>query len=640
MDKKIRSTIEDYIEAYKHLNFEDYKYLILNDKRTKKITQSNLSKVENIETGISGYLLFFLEVFRLNRDDLLLLKIRSLSDELINYCKKNETQNFSFYTGRAGVSYFLLQLYIATKEIKYLNESLNLIQPCQDEYFNNSYTSDYFYDGRAGTLFVLLELYKISPSDKIFNLIEIFTVKLSKNGVLSKDGLSWNSKLEVNLKDSCGFAHGASGVYYALNEVSRCFPDSGLDYILERICNYVSNSFNDNKNNWRNYEVDFLTKEKFTKYLKAYRNGSTKIFDADYNIGWASGKCGISQVFGSHSIDKSHYLINENEDLYSGLSGIGLCLLQDYNVNCKEIKSIAKNFINDFDSNQESGGLLYGNLGKMYFLVKILSEKKCYSILKPFISCPKRSHHKLSKEIGSLPIHYLKRNYLRTINLYEKIAPNTLKRFLKKHDLYGGNEFYKFQEFIKVDLEEKKGAPAANVLNDIFHYETEIAKIKENEVRTPLQKYLDIILKREKLIDPLNKKEEWLIKQKLIWKDNLVLKSTGWNWSSGSNNLIKNFYEEPNDYKYVFVDDIQHGLVEYSLDVDGIVLDHFQNGRSVEETLESIKYLCENQTDQTINKMVQATGSDDKKDFINRLDFLVLHKVRQFLYDDILKFTV
>ena len=233
----------------------------------------------------------------------------------------------------------------------------------------------------------------------------------------------------------------------------------------------------------------------------------------------------------------------------------------------------------------------------------------------------------------------LKKYFNRTITFLENIAPGSLNSYLSSPKINEeDSEITYFQNFISNELEIKKDTPAYGLLNDVYCLEKERKEFSESDNRTNLQIYLDTIFHNEEVIKLLNNSDEWIFNQQIRISDSIKIVNSKWDWVSRENfNFVENFYNLPNHYEYLFLSSVENRVIEYSLKVDGLVVHRFDGGNTIKQALLEIKYFCQSQPSEAIEEFTKNTGSKDVEDFINRLDFLVTHKVKQLIYDGILE---
>src|SRR5688572_23761774 len=178
------------------------------------------SSREDISNGVSGILLFFLEIFRVTKD----VQYLTVIDAGIAWAEKRtrkKASDFSFFTGRAGVVYTLLILYETTQEKKYLERAESLsrevnysLLPEQAKEFN-------LYEGLAGSVVVLLHLHRFTQKLWIVEAVTILVKHIINSSKIGKDGgIFWINEKRVNIVTGlCGMAEGNSGIGYMFLEL-------------------------------------------------------------------------------------------------------------------------------------------------------------------------------------------------------------------------------------------------------------------------------------------------------------------------------------------------------------------------------------------------------------------------------------
>ncbi len=644
LDNSLILKLEKLNDELKKLSFEELISLSKNNQDLISNGYLYSNNIESIEIGISGYLLFLLEFYKHAPDDTHLLKVKSITKDLILYCRNNQTSNYSFYTGRGGFIYYLLQLYKINKDESILDECLELIKPCGGEYLESIYTTDYLYNGRAGTLLVLIELYQVTNSDDILHLINQFSIKIVKNGFLSEEGISWRALEEINLKNSCGFALGTSGILYVLKKLNSCFPNKAIDYVIGDVQKYIENCWDEDKNNWKIHDKDIINKEILNSYKKEYKDNNEHLFNPKYDSCWSRGKAGVQLSYNIQNINLEVPEIQFTKlknNVYEGVSGIGLCLLNNLDKNSDTISKIVDFLMQQEDTVSLEGGLFFGDLGKYYFLLKFTSGNNGPNIINPGLLFSDKKDDALDMDLVDVKKSFLKKQYHRTITLLEHIAPKSINQFLLHSKSNKADcEISSFQSFIENELKTMKDAPAYDLLKDVYDLEKTRKEISDLDKRTNLQIYLDSIFYKEKTLDLLNNSDEWIFNQKITISDSIEIVNSKWNWNDNRiSNIIENFYAPPSHYEYLFFSSYENRINEYSLGIDGLVLHRFDEGNTFNQALTEIKLFCRSQPPEILEEFVVNTGSKDVQDFINRLDFLIIYKVKQLLYDKILEFN-
>ncbi|MFV8347175.1 lanthionine synthetase LanC family protein [Flavobacterium sp. ZB4P13] len=641
----ILSRVEDFSNLILDLTFEQL--IEVSEKNNTKLNQYLLSNnIENIETGVSGFLLFLLEMYKFTKKDIYLEKAELLSKNTISYCEKTATNNYSLYRGRAGLIYVLIQLYDINKNVDLLQVSEDLIIQSENEYLESKYTSDYLYDGRSGTLLVLNELFQRSKSERILGILNKFIYKIVNNALFTEKGISWKATEEINLKNSCGFALGSSGIQYVFKNLNIDFPNNHLDYIIKYIDKHKLSCWDEQHQSWLNFEKDITNSIVLNQFKLQYLDNDSMLYNPTNELNWSKGSIGIllsenqnKKIF----FELDNYKINNlPSNIYDGLSGIGLSLLENHSMDNREryLSLIKDEILGQQNQTTLNGGLFFGDLGESYFLLKTLTYIEYPdNIIKPF----KIKNQTVNKCDLSIDIRYIKKSLLskvydKTLLLIENIFDLELCSFLdnleydiNKSEIRNFEDFV-FKTFIKVDSNINR------VIEDVFIFEKRKKKYVNQELKTNLQIFLDKLHHNEKIVRILNNSDEWILNQELKISEHIKIVNTKWDWEfREKHSFVHNFYNEPSNNEFIFINTFKNFAIEYPLRIDGLVLHRFDSQKKVKDALFEIKEYCKSQSEEMIKDFLETSGSKDIEDFIKRLDFLILHNIKQLLYDNILK---
>jgi len=633
--------IEKYIELVVNSDFDSL--IKIARKNQLLIPDKYLisDNIENLETGISGYLLVLLEYCRNNQDERYFGKLLSLTNELVAYCKQHTTENFSLFTGRGGLVYLLLKLYELTGYQYLLQESLELITLAGQDYLMSDYTPDYLYNGRAGTLLLLIDLYQLSQSEVILDLVNRFTLKINQNAFADENGISWKSKEEINLQNSCGFATGTAGIVYVFKKLNNCFPTPAIQYCINNAEKYIQSSWNGHAQNWFLYERDIVNVKTLMIYCDQLHQNSAPMFLPEASLSWGNGKAGIQLAVKEPSIQWDTSFEDMSLNIYDGIAGIGLCLLKDRKRNSTTLSKIVNRIKSNLANDSLDGGLLFGAGGKYIFLLSYFSNyDACGNIAFPGIK-QQAVFEKLGIELQDVRKFFLSRFYSRTIAVLANITEGIINPFLSRCEISNvATDILDFEQLIEDHLKENINMPAVQLLQDVYALETKKLKYSRSKTKTNLQLYLESFLHRRQISSVLNNSEDWILNQPIRISERVQIAGTRWNWSGDVDfSNWERLYDKRGSYEYIFLSSCEEEVAEYSLQTDGLVLHRFDQQKSINQAIMEIKFFCKSQPKQVIEAFIVNTGSKDVDDFISRIDFLVNHKVRQLLFDGILEFT-
>lgn len=641
----------EHIENFKSLIHEKTKVIadsFLNqslEDMIAKLGKNGLLHPESIDSGITGILFYLLEFHIYSGKIVYLKKAEDLSIELIAYCKSHKTDNFSLYRGRGGFIYFLLSLYYINKNNKLLDESIDLITDVNEEYLMSEYISDYLYDGRTGTLLLLTLLYKLSNSELIASYIIRFIEKIAENAVSETYGISWKAVNEVNIKNSVGFAFGVAGIKYAFEIVNDLVKDKKLDVFIININKFIDLNWNKELQNWSNNEIKIEEENCLESYKKQYRENANHLFIPKYDdYSWAGGKLGLllSQKDNNYDlkIDEAYHKL-VSISVFDGKAGLGLFLLDKLDQN-SSYYSYLIHIIQELINVKDDGdiySIMHGELGVTYFLLKTISPDKRDFIMAPLkdliAEAPDiKNEEGLVIDFSVLLKGFYRKLFPHTMNLLEYNQDILIGYWKKMNDNVEDSFLVQFLNFMDDLLISKREAPGYKLLDDIFGHERSKLEIINNK-KSSFEIYLNQLCIQDDVVDILNKPDEYLFNIKFKISDQLIINRTKWDWSNNAD-YLKNLLSVPAYFEYLLLPSYNESIYEYPLKIDGLVLHRFDEPRSIYDALTEIKYFCQTQPVDVVKEYSRYTGSIDVDDFINRLDFLIVHKVKHLIFKGIL----
>ncbi|MBI1767319.1 MAG: hypothetical protein HYR67_02965 [Bacteroidetes bacterium] len=250
-------------------------------------------KSENIYLGVSGIVLFLIELYKHTKQERYLSAITNLSRWVTNYSKSNTTYNYSFLTGRLGVSYTLLQVFDLTKKNEYLRDALELSRNC--EQFINAYNDKKVNDflvGISGSIIPLMHLYIASKEIWLIEKINLYVAALLDRIHFGAIGFYWD-KDRKNTKPLCGFSHGVSGIGYVFLELGYFFQNPTFYWISDQAFKYESYYYDSSKKNWPDFRKGYSDSRFENNKQLMQEVGKQKFNEANYMTAWCHGAPGI-----------------------------------------------------------------------------------------------------------------------------------------------------------------------------------------------------------------------------------------------------------------------------------------------------------------------------------------------------------
>lgn len=607
-----------------------------------RLLQENMEGVPGgINKGISGAIICLTELYLKTSNANYLERCQVLAGDLISYCRTMPVNDFSLLEGRGGEIYALLQLWEINADANLLQVCIDLIKPCIGEYLHSVYTSDYFVDGRAGTLLILLRLYVITQSPDLLEYIRQFSSRIIANAYLTDTGSSWKSTLELNVGNSCGFARGAAGIRYVLQQVYLVFPDPLLQFVIAQAECYIESCRNASLGNWENREKDIKGAETLNTYRLLDKRGFPGLYMPAFDLGWASGYAGVAGGLGEIPEEVPDLPADLSTDLMNGLAGIGCFYIQCYRqsrneVWLKHINHICKKLLEENKSEMESG-MFTGYWGVMYFLLLASDiSGNCSIFLFPF------QNEKLRPAADPLQMDIrliFRKFFNQTIQLLDIAGTHLLNEYTKVLKLTP-HAIGDFIQYISAIIQGISQVPLSAPLNDVLEFELQQFKFAMAENRTNLQIHLDQLLARDKAIDFLNQPDELISSSKLVISPAIRILKAQWEWPiDGPLKIADILCNQPQQHEYMFVSIGQGQLAAYSLAVDGLVLHRFDQPKTIRQAFKEVIYFFNSQSEEVLKEISKNTGSISTSDFLKRADFLVMHKIQQFIFDGILTVT-
>lgn len=622
---------------------------------------------ENIDSGVSGVIIVLIELYRQSNNKKYLLLAEQAADGLVTYCKGHPSQNFSFYTGRSGVVYVLIQLYLVNHDKKLLAEALDIIRPANEEYLGSSYVTNYLFDGRAGTTLVIFYLYQVTGAPFLLEYLNLFTRKIIADALPAEEGICWKDNYGKNARQSCGFAFGTSGIAYVFLRLAGFFSMPAFGQVVKTTIKYRGSCWMEEMQNWSNCMIDIRDDKTFRDYRELYeKNDLGSLNEPKDDISWAYGTTGIGffQVlfdkdicFGGPSTDmasitkKLANVVREGKPteygLFNGWSGTGMFFLHAFKASKDEYfldnaRHIADRINADLTSPIDlKGGLFHGNLGALYFLLKMKDEGDTHeNVLSPFmkdIIVDESMNRNAFLSVTEVQKVFLLGFFSRTMGLWENLFPNRILEFYK--EAAGDNLNMapgKFIQFVEKLMIEVRGSPGYERLNDVFILEKERFTYMMTHGRPDIRAWFAELDRQDKVILQLNNPKNWLLDCTLHMSGKSKIITTKWNWTdltSGEPASTENLHLPPREFHILLEMSAEYEVLETNLKTSGLVLHRFLNPKTVRQAFTEIKHYCRSCNEESLEEVAKGAGAKDVEDFISRMDFLVLHKIREFLFN-------
>lgn len=407
---------------------------------------------ESIYTGSTGILLFLIEAYRYTRHEKYLSAVRQGAAYLLHACGQQPPRSYSFYSGRMGVAYMLLQLHAVDPQPGYIEQAL-AIAASSDEVVRRDLAQGRrvvfdFLNGLAGTLFVLCLLYECTGDASLVDRIHFFVRTIVSHTKAADEGVYWDRGPD-EIRPICGISHGAGGIGFALLQAGTLFGNECLLWLARQSFVYENKFFDKRSNNWPDLRIGVSDTLGYQRALPYFERGDIGFFTAPREMtAWCHGAPGIgmTRLLASRLLDDEflkadleravqktkdtiawecdHQTDITNFGLCHGLGGNALLLLEAAkNKQAGDEEALLKKIAMEaIRQNQQQGfyrsgysilyrvevsGLMVGKAGVGYFFLSLLNHAAMPDILLPVLDFSRPAKHQLAAadEYFSLVLH-------------------------------------------------------------------------------------------------------------------------------------------------------------------------------------------------------------------------------------------
>jgi hypothetical protein len=440
---------------------------------------------ENIYSGVSGIVLFFIELYKQTFNTIYLPVIRKGSNWLRNSNIDGTLIGTSFSTGTTGVAFALLHADIILGSHSNSDRIEEIIFEC-DKGLSHISVDDYLV-GRAGTVLGLLHILAINNSKSALDKLKLLVWQLLYKINVGPQGLFWDRN-KNSTKGLCGFSHGASGLAFVFNELAFFFDNKLFKWLAEQAFLYEEFYYNKELNEYPDFRKGIYSKDDYDDHYNALISKNSSFFNVPrYMSAWCHGSPGIglarlrSFELYQNNCDfnyfesalevcrKSSYLNLPSYTFCHGMFGNLSLVLESYKfrqnqTDLRQIENIARVAIESVKcgleyasgyprSPKEDLSMFMGSAGIGYFLLQLCRPYEVLNLLCPIID---------KRNIYNFSMDEFNHEVFEGI-LFSKSFPRTYSYFVKN----GMINTLKF------------GSTTHSLLNDIIvHFENLILKFK------------------------------------------------------------------------------------------------------------------------------------------------------------------
>lgn len=447
----------------------------------------------DIYSGSAGIALFLMELYKQTGEEKYYQGAADAIKWSVHQCIiSSPPMRNSFYDGKGGCIYALLQLYKVRPDPALKTTAMELFDQ-MDFSLPERPVCDLL-SGVSGELLALLHLYEATGEERILPVIDNRIAKLLSTAHPGNPGIYWDRNSSQH-KGVSGFSHGSGGIAFALLEAGRYFGNSALSYFAEQAFLYENKHYDAAKKNWPDLRVDSYSEEKREKMMAAARKKDRSIFTAYADFAaWCNGAPGIglTRLRAQHILEKEVYKKDLAIAIEKTISASGskagddklpsptLChgnggnltlLLEAYKlsqdpellseaeagaVSIAASRQEQRAYTGGFFKPDEDYSLFNGNAGVGYFYLQALEPMKVSSVLCPYMDAPPAT----GKDFSAFPHisiaqHAVRKKittsaFPRTIGFLDQHAPQVLENYF--HSPADGavlNEFAAFPHYVK-----------------------------------------------------------------------------------------------------------------------------------------------------------------------------------------------
>lgn len=610
----------------------------------------------SIGTGLSGLVLVLIEIYGCYGQQQVLELAEEAADELVARCKRSSSNDYSLYTGYAGVVYVLLKLYGLTGKESRKAECLQLLQGMRNDYISSPYVTNYLYNGRAGTLLTVLLLHQATGEAALLEYINTLARKIIDDAYYTNEGLCWKNKEELPVRPSCAFATGTAGIDYVFRQLHEYFPLSGFDLVSREISRYTDYCWVEEAANWGNYNRDITTSAELEQYSKYFEQGRMEPFTKpSFGFSWGEGTAGIAlqqihNAAASHekiraaieNLSSSFQLSQFPAGVYHGLAGIALFCDKAYQhlqlpVYGDMRMQLEEHLLFNYEFISLKGGLFHGRAGVLYFLLKSIHRSDTDNIMCPLLA-PGASSQKMNDwTLPETKQRLLSTAFRRTITVLNGNDSEALQQFINSTDT-SQPPLQQFTKWVESHIEQEQDGMYKNALAEIYRLEADRAAYRDYSNRSDIQRFFERLHHRRAIVGLLNQPDAWVLVQTACLAPGLDIRQCRWDWTSpGYHTFFENKEQRraPGNPGFEILLELspENEIAETNLAVTGLILHRFDSPKQIQQAIGEIRFFCQSQPVENLSDIIRNAGSRSVTDFFSRLEFLVLFKVKELLYN-------
>lgn len=246
--------------------------------------------------GVAGIGIYLSELYRIIKNDGLKRTLIGAANFCIDEAVNTPFNKYGFHNGTIGIAYFLAIAGVYLEDEKLLKNAFAVIAPIKGNEHNDS--SIDVIGGAGGAIPALLRIYELTNNTEALeialNLGEVLITRANKEPC----GWSWGAKgHSSNVRNLCGFAHGAAGIGHAFLELYNLTKSDYYLYAAEQAFLYERKFYSAENKNWPDFRYtelsDFTSYQRFEELKTTLRNKRFPSYTVHYMSAWCHGAPGI-----------------------------------------------------------------------------------------------------------------------------------------------------------------------------------------------------------------------------------------------------------------------------------------------------------------------------------------------------------
>lgn len=344
------------------------------------------------------------------------------------------------YAGTPSIVFALCKLYAASRESHWVHEALNIAGRYRGP---EPGAKCELIAGTAGTLLAFTHLYHHVPQPKLLEQLRILIRFIVSAAIISSQGLCWDNR-DNSIRNLCGFSHGAAGISFVLGELAHYFAAPELRWVVREANRYERQFLNTNHGNWADWRLGIYDSDSGEKFYHSYIQGDESYFTTpSFMNAWCHGAMGIALARLRSSTGDDTVLAEVNlalrttarsvarpaksyslchgrggeADLFLEATRLGYgeqWLSLSTQLATEALSSVSGEgfYRSGSPRNEFECGLLNGQAGVGYFLLRVDSPRKVASILHPALpnNCDS-NYPKLTDSLVQIQAQVLQANY-------------------------------------------------------------------------------------------------------------------------------------------------------------------------------------------------------------------------------------